>query len=413
MKLISLFEAIGWGLEEVKPIEPVEFWSIMSGESGKGRFLAKEVIARRNSPPFSNGAMDGYIASTAGKCRLKGRILAGNRVNGINIEKGECYYIATGAPIPSGGNFIAPWEKVEVEGEWVTIPPLKKGANIRKIGEEFQKGEILIPAGEELTPATILTLAGQGITVVPVRQKLRIALIPTGSELVEPFQAIKPFQIYNSNGYGIASLFRRQGWDVTLFPPLSDDLNRIVQILGEAIDRFDGVITIGGASGGEADFLRKGVEQLGGEWIFQGINLKPGKPTLLGIVKETPLLILPGNLLSSYLNSWLIGIPLFRKLAGARKVLPLHLIGELGAPFKANPSKEHLVLGNWDGEKFYPYGGYKYGSGMVTPLLHSNGVAVLPAGKGGGKIGDRLLIIPFDSPFVPIGESFLVRYSIE
>jgi molybdopterin molybdotransferase len=355
--------------------------------------------------------MDGYIANRGGKCRIKGKILAGDSVERVEVKEGECFYIATGAPVPSGGRFIAIWEQVEVEGEWAKIPDLPPGANIRPEGEEFHQGDTLLKPGEEVTPEAVLALAGQGIDWIEVYKPVSVAVIPTGNELAEPYEEAGRYQLYNSNGYGVAALLRQFSFKTTLLPPLSDRLEEIEKRVEEAVERFDAVITIGGASKGKADHLQQVLERVGVEWVFRGLNLKPGKPTLLGLVNGKPVISLPGNLLSSYLNAYLVALPLLRRLGGSCRPLPSHLQLEVGESFKANPKKDHIILGRIEGGQFFPYRGYRYGSGMVTPLLHSNSYALLPAGSGGGRVGEPIVVIPFRGPFVPVEESFLTLFS--
>jgi molybdopterin molybdotransferase len=403
MALLQFPEALVKGLEGVVPIEEREILPIWDG---LGRAVGEPVLAKRPSPLYTNAAMDGYVGKEGGSCRVVGEILAGDREQRV-LKEGETYYIATGAKVPTNGKFVVPVEQVEVEGEWVELPPMAPGANIRPAGEEFQIGEVLLQPGEELGPPEVLALTGQGITWVKTFRPLQIGIYGTGNELVEPFQIAGPDQLYNSNSYGVYALLKKYHFNPHLFPTLPDQLELLVEELDRGLEELDLIVTIGGASRGRADYLRRALSILGVEILVDGVNLKPGKPLLIGKKGRKIVVGLPGNLLSSYLNALLFLLPIARKMGGYRTYYPTLCRRVVEEGFEVNPKKWHFVLGEGRGEGFLPYNRYRYGSGMVTPLLRSGEVALCPPGRRVIPPGTPIWTVGLDPTFTDSPELLL------
>ncbi|MRJ06655.1 MAG: molybdopterin molybdenumtransferase MoeA [Epsilonproteobacteria bacterium] len=393
-------EAVQLAVESVSPINSTQY---LFFPQFVGKAVAEKVVAHRPSPLYTNSAMDGFLGVEGGKREVAGEILAGTDPKNLpEYREGKTFYIATGAPVPPWAQFVVPVEKAEErEGGQVILPPMEKGANIRYQGEELEIGAPLLEKGEEITPEKVVPLIYQGIVALKCYKPLSVAILPTGDELAEPFQkGVSSTTLYNTNSYAIYALLEKYNFLPHLLPTLPDKEEEVVKILGESLEKFDAVITIGGASKGRADFIGKAMEKLGVTPIIKSINVKPGKPTRLGIWKGKVLLALPGNIISSYLNALGLGIPVLRKLGGYREpyYTPFYLPNR--ETFRVNPKKSHTPLGWCDEKGFQIYKNYKYGSGMILPLAKSNCFALIPPGKGKVEKGELLPVVPFNLNFV-------------
>ena len=268
------------------------------------RVLATSVIAKVDDPGFDNSSMDGFAVlhadtvKTPAKLTIVGVSNAGTQEQ-PRIEKGEALRIMTGGPMPSGADSIIPIELCTIEGDEVILHEPSKPNYVRKRGENFTQQQELFPPGTIMSPEKISLCAAAGISEVIVYKKLKIAVISTGDELKNPGDELTFGQIYESNSYGLKSLIEMYGHEATRFPYVIDDIKLLRDALDDAAKNFDCIITSGGVSMGDRDFVRIIMEQEG-EIKFWRIKMRPGSPPIFGLWNDTPIFGLPGNPVSSH-----------------------------------------------------------------------------------------------------------------
>ena len=361
-----------------------------------GRIVAEKIICQKNLPSFDNSAMDGFAfkhEDVGSRVRVASTIFAGDKPTEI-LQKGECYKIMTGAQVPSDADTIVPIENcLEVSSESVLLSDdIKKGSSLRKKGEEQMVGDTLIEVGERLTPAHIAMLSAQGIVALSVYTKLDIAVVSTGDEIREPWESSSEDEIYNANAFGITALLAEHGFDSSYLGSIPDDREATVEFIS-TLSRYDVVITTGGISMGDADFLYGAFVQNGLKKLFHGVNVKPGRPTMMGIMGSTFIMAMPGNPLTTMLNIRLLSIPILRKMQGYREVEDIRLYAKNSKPFRVSPSKSNMILGSLIDGRFVVTRDNRYGSGMLTPLMESNAVALLPRGRGGVDLDETINVV--------------------
>ena len=268
------------------------------------RVLATSVIAKVDDPGFDNSSMDGFAVLHAdtlkppAKLTIVGVSNAGTKEQPC-IEKGEALRIMTGGPMPSGADSIIPIELCTVEGDEVILHEPSKPNYVRKRGENFTQQQELFPPGTIMSPEKISLCAAAGISEVIVYKKLKIAVISTGDELKNLGDELTFGQIYESNSYGLKSLIEMYGHEATRYPYVIDDIKLLREALDDAAKNFDCIITSGGVSMGDRDFVRIIMEQEG-EIKFWRVKMRPGSPPIFGLWNGTPIFGLPGNPVSSH-----------------------------------------------------------------------------------------------------------------
>ena len=268
------------------------------------RIVSSDIKAKVNDPGFDNSAMDGFAVlhsdTTSPPAQLS--IIASSMAGSTEIHtlsSGQAIRIMTGAPIPQGADSIIPIEDCTVEGDKVTLNKPSKPHFIRKLGENFAKNQTIFSSGEVMSPEKIALCAAAGISKISVFKKLKIAVISTGDELKSLDQDLEHGQIYESNSYGLAALVEIYGHEATRFPSVIDNLDTLKDTLDEASKTHDCIITSGGVSMGDKDFVRILMEQEG-DIKFWRVKMRPGSPPIFGMWKNTPIFGLPGNPVSSH-----------------------------------------------------------------------------------------------------------------
>ena len=302
-------------------------------------------------------------------------IHAGDIVEPI-LRENECYKIMTGAKVPSDVDTIIPYELVQREGAFIRLQAdVKKGNAIRLQGEEIQKDDLILKKGERLDYAKIALLASQGIMRVKVYKPLSIAVISGGDELKEPWEEASEDEVYNINAIHFQMLLKRYGFESEYIGKVPDNLEQIEEFL-EKIEGFDIIISSGGISMGDADFTKRAFVDKGLKELFHGVRVKPGHPTMFGVMRESFVMAFPGNPLAAIMNLLLLGLPVLFKMQGAKEfefsTVPL----KMGDDLKLKPGRANIVLGTMQKGFFNPYKNNKYGSGMITPLIESNALVV-------------------------------------
>ena len=279
----------------------------------RGRVLSQEVRAIRDVPPAANSAMDGYalrredFVSSEKLLPLSQRIAAGHAPQ--PLESGTAARIFTGAEIPQGADTVVMQENCEEKKQGVRVLELpERGSNIRPRGQDVAQGQIMLKAGHRLRPQDQGLLASQGLEKVEVFRRLRVAVMSTGDELVEPGQELAAGQIYNSNRYMVRGMLEGWGFEVVDLGIVPDTPKALRERLERAAEAADVIVSSGGVSVGEEDHVRAVVESLGRIDLWR-IAIKPGKPFAFGSVRNTPLLGLPGNPVSVFVTLLIIGRP--------------------------------------------------------------------------------------------------------
>jgi molybdopterin molybdotransferase len=237
-----------------------------------------------------------------------------------------------------------------------------------------------------------MMLASQGIAEVEVAAPLSIAIASTGDEIREPWEEADEHTIYNANSSALLALLRRYGFNARYVGSIPDDLSESIHTVAQ-LKGYDVLITTGGASGGDADYIRQALLANGMEILFHGVRIKPGHPVLAAHLGELLALGLPGNPLAAWTNLLLLGIPALRTLQGDTSPDHLHVSATLETPLRTRPGRSEAILGRYTDGTFTPYANGRYGSGMITPLMESNALAIVPETATQLAPGDPISIL--------------------
>jgi molybdopterin molybdotransferase len=312
--------------ERVMPVPEIE--TVPLG-AAYGRVVASDIAAPISLPPFDNSAVDGYAVRAADLDRaaetrlaITDRVTAG-RVAARPLAPGAAIRIFTGAPMPAGADTVFMQEDVRLEGETVLVPPgLDAGANRRLAGEDVQAGALLLPAGRQLSARHVALAAAVGLTQLPVRRRIRVAVLSTGDEIVEPGAARPSAALFDANRFLLAGLLAGFGAVSTDFGIVADDPQALQRAIAAAAQEHDLVLTSGGVSTGEADHVRKAVEAIG-RLVFWRVAVKPGRPVAMGVIPGSrpgtgaAFVGLPGNPVAVFVTFARVVRPLLGRLAGA------------------------------------------------------------------------------------------------
>ena len=351
-----------------------------------GRVTAEDVRARIDLPPFASSAMDGFAVRAAdlpGTLRIAGESAAGRSFGG-QLESGCAVAISTGAVVPGGADAVVRIEDVVMRDNSVEMPqPAEPGAHIRPQGGDVAAGELVAPAGARLTPARLAAVAASGIAELQCTRRPRVAVLATGTELVDPGGALKPGQIYETNGLMLSAALGAAGAEVLTEPPVADDEEALRTALERGLDA-DVLVTSGGVSVGEHDLVRAVERELGVEEVFWRVSIKPGKPVSFGVRGETLVFGLPGNPVSALVGCELFVKPAVRALQGLADPLPRYEPGRLEVGFRRNEERDEFVRARSrvDGEALVlePITGQE--SHMIVHSSVADALVHIPRGNG-------------------------------
>ena len=307
-------------------------FEIIPIENALTRICAQEVIANSFLPKFNNSAMDGYAIIYGNKdneLKIIDTIFAGDDNKKI-LEENTCIKIMTGARVPENTSAIIPIEDIQElnDNKIKIIQNAKEFQHIRYIGEDIKKDDILINIGEEINFSKITLLSSQGISHIKVFKKPKIVVFSSGEELKLHYEKIEDHQIYNSNTPTFIARAKELGCDVRFIGQAKDSIEAIKELVENSLDA-DLIITSGGVSVGDADFTREAFNELDFKILFDGIQIKPGKPTIFGKIKNTYILNLPGNPLASALIFELFGKLIIQKLLASNEIYQNYILGKI------------------------------------------------------------------------------------
>lgn len=368
-----------------------------------GRISAKNQTSDIDISPFDHSAMDGFavVASDLANATPEApielpvidEIPAGAYYDKV-LQPGTCVRIMTGAPIPDGANAVVKYEIVtnlendgRAPGRVAFSAPTSAGDNIRQKGEEIAAGEVAIKAGEPLSPAGAGLLASCGLSQVEVYKRPRVAVIPIGSELVEPDTLPLPGQIRDGNSYAIGASVVRAGGIPHLHSIVPDDKDMLATAVLEAVEESDFVVTSGGASNGDFDYIQQVVKEQG-ELFMDFVNMRPGKAQTFGLVKNTPVFGLSGNPAAAYCGFEMLVRPALRKMQGYATLDRPRVWARLSRDMKKKDSRRiylRSTLERLDDGSLQVRPAKSQSSGLFSPFQSGNCLAILPEGVPASK----------------------------
>lgn len=397
--MISIEEAQCTILQGINPLETEK----VSLFQGLNRITPVDYIAPWDIPPADKSAMDGYAFSHSdlreNRLRVTGFIPAGD-MRTAPVKKGETVKIMTGAPLPPGCDTVVPIEDVVTDGECIEITSkVKKGAHVRRRGEDIKEGNVVIPSGALLRPQEIGMLSAMGITTLAVYRRARVAILATGDELLEPGSTPAPGKIINSNSYSLAAQVLDAGGEPVLLGIAPDNPEATRDKIKSGMNA-DILITTGGVSVGDRDYVRTAIEEAGGSIIFWKVNMKPGKPLAFARLQGKPVFALPGNPVSAMVSFELFVRPSILKAMGHRRLHRPKVRMTLMEPLTNEGERPHLVRGmvRRVGDNYQISTTGNQSSGRLSSLTQGNGLIRMPP-ESSLAAGETVEVLVLDRGF--------------
>lgn len=362
------------------------------------RVLAEDVRSTMNVPPFHNSAMDGYafrfcnLDKTADSTTLPVSQYLAAGVIPTKLNPGTAARIFTGGVVPSNADTVVMQENCEASGDQVIIKQHPaEYANIRKAGEDIQQGEIILTQGTSLTAAQLGLLASVGISDVLVFKPLRIGLLSTGNEIIQPGDTLTPGKIYNSNHYFLTGLLQQLHCEIIDSGNVSDEPDELRKTLLKLAETTDIIISTGGVSVGDKDYVKNLMEDMGRLELWR-VNLKPGKPIAFGYIQDTPIFGLPGNPVSAYVTFLLFARRFILATQGCSAVETPTFQVRADFDWQKPCKREEYLRARYHADgtaTLYP----KQGSGVLSSVAWANGLIKVPPQQTIAK-GDSVTFIP-------------------
>jgi molybdopterin molybdotransferase len=392
--LLGVDEALARLLAEAKPVAEVEEVSTLEAT---GRILARAQRSTMDVPPMDNSAMDGYAVRIADGSKLKvaQKIMAG--AVGKPLEKGTAARIFTGAPIPPGADAVIMQEHTAVEDGFVVLKKTpKQGEWIRLAASDVKKGGEILPAGKRLLPQDTGLAASVGIKTLPVFRKVKLGLFFTGDELVMPGEPLAPGRIYNSNRFTLRGLAEVFGTELRDYGIVPDSLEATREVLRRAAQECDVIVTSGGVSVGDADYVKPAVEAEG-KLLMWRIAMKPGRPLAFGSIQKSFFIGLPGNPVSSFVTFLIFVRPFLLRTQGMAQVAPKWMQVRADFDWTEPDARREFLRARWNpqgGLDLYP----TQDSAVLTSTAWADGLVDNPAAHAIRK-GDLVTFLPYSELF--------------
>lgn len=369
------------------------------------RVLAQPIVSPINVPPYTNSAMDGYAVRAAdlppsGSAELTvvGSAFAGEPY-GAGIDRGECVRIMTGGKMPAGADTVIMQEDVERDGDRIrTRPGHSKGQHVRHAGEDMAAGQAVLGPGTRLHPAELGLIASLGIAEVRVKRRLRVAFFSTGDELRSVGEPLEEGKIYDSNRYMLHGLLTRLGTEIVDMGVVPDERDAVRDAFLEASRTADAVITSGGVSVGEADYVKETLDALGSV-DFWKIAMKPGKPLAVGRIGDALFFGLPGNPVSVMVTFYQFVQPALRRMMGEPNGAPITVSARCADALHKMPGRTEFQRGflerDAQGQLSVRTTGLQ-GSHVLSSMSRANCFIVLPSDCAGANPGEMVDVQPFE-----------------
>ena len=404
--LLDVGDAVKLVLAGVRPVTEVEDVPVLAAA---GRVAAIDCISSVPLPLFDQSAVDGY-GLTAADLDGRSRFLASS-VSRIGagelperpIRSGETVQLLTGAPVPTGVAAVVMEEKVEVSAHELRVPKAELGQNIRRRGEDLTAGSVIVERGSVLDARHLAVLSACGLLRVSVRRPVRVGVLSTGNELLEPGTALRPGGVYDANRAMLLAMLASGGGDMIDLGRVNDHLDEVTQALRLQAERCDLIVRSGGVSGSDADYVVEAVRRAGGECRRLLLALKPGKPIVVGRIAETVVLSLPGNPVAAMVGALLFARPAIRALGGAKPAGDSAIFVRAAEPLSHRAGRaEYLPAGmcgrDSEGMILIRRLG-RGGSARLRPLVLADGLACIPRHSGDVPAGGLVHFYPFKSCF--------------
>ena len=394
--------------ERVSPVDGTETVAVAEG---RDRVMAADIVAPVDLPHFDNSAVDGYAVRHADLApsgdtvlKIAGRVMAGQKAI-PKLGAGEAIRIFTGARMPDGADTVFMQEDTREENGAVILPAgLKRGANRRLRGEDIPAGSVAIPAGRVLDAQNLTLASALGITGLNVRRRIRVAIFSTGDEIVEPGLRLSGAQVFDANRTLLRNMLEQTGCEVTDLGVLRDDPAILKIALADAARDCDVVLTSGGVSTGDADYVRSAVEAAG-SLVFWRIAIKPGRPVAMGVLpgadgNNAAFIGLPGNPVAVFVTFARVVRPLLMRLSGAT-TRPLFYLPVVSAfDYRKKSGRREYVRVSLKPGANGGYEAFKHpqdGAGVITSLTETDGLIELPDDVTKITAGDQVGFLSYAS----------------
>lgn len=370
-------------------------------EESYGRILAEPIIASSDVPPFDRSPYDGFAirsidsVGATGDNRIAFKVIdhiGAGEVSSKKLQAFEAIRIMTGAQLPKAADAVVMFEQTQETGEGITIrKPFLPLENVSLQGEDLRKDEVVIDSGSFINPGTIALLATFGYSQILVAKQPTVGILSTGTELLAVEDDLVPGKIRNSNGPMIVAQLKRMGLHCKMYGMSIDNLDESYRVVKKAAEETDCLITTGGVSVGDFDFLPAIYEKLGAQVLFNKVAMRPGSVTTVAVANGRFLFGLSGNPSACFTGFELFARPALLKMMGAQKLYMPHTKAVLGEDFKkANPFTR-FIRAIYDGKTVSPAGFNK--SNAVSSIARGNALIVLPGGSRGYQIGDTVDVL--------------------
>ncbi len=369
------------------------------------RVVSRKILSNRSLPPYDNAAMDGYavkyedIKEIPVKLKLKGNIKAGASVEGINLEKGECYRIMTGAFIPNGADTVVEFEVTkEKNGEVEILKQKKRYANVRFKGEDIEQSSEIDFIGKPVTPYKLSRLVSTNNIFLYVYKQPSVCIISTGDELSHP-GSCNEFDTIDSNSFFLKSLLKETlNIDAAYLGISRDREDDLIKVMESALN-YDVILTTAGISFGDFDVVTNAEKDIGIKWEFKYVKQKPGKPFAFGKVKDSFIFSFPGNPVSTAFCSFFYLVPALKKMMGYKKYRHIPIEAVLTSPMHKRNDRVHFnrVRVEFKNDSFYAEPFETQGSNIIESISKCNGFAMVEQEKIGEiPKGEKLKVFLYD-----------------